>query len=80
MPSALESAGCTLAGAPNLAFMAGSGAPCPEGKPLKARRPVSLAGYQLPAAGRSGYGLDKPISEHRHDHSKIGIRFACPVR
>lgn len=32
----LSSAGCTLAGAPNLAIMAGSGALCPEGKPLKA--------------------------------------------
>ncbi len=31
--------------------MAGGGALCPEGTPLKARRPVTFAGVQLPAAG-----------------------------
>lgn len=40
-----------LGGCADLAIMAGSGVPCPEGKPLKVRRPVSSAGFQLPAAG-----------------------------
>lgn len=35
----------------DLAILAGSGAPCPEGQLLKAHRPVSSAGVQLPAAG-----------------------------
>jgi hypothetical protein len=33
-----------LGGCADLANMAGSSAPCPEGKPLKVRRPVSSAG------------------------------------
>lgn len=51
----------------NLANMAGRAAPCPEPKGLKAPPPVAQAGFQLPAAGRSGNGSEKPKLSNQDD-------------
>ncbi len=63
----LYSAGCTLAGAPTWPLWPGrvcyvqNGCAMSRGETLKSCRPVSLAGYQLPAAGPMPVnGLDKP--------------------
>ena len=47
-----------------LAILAGIGAPCPALSGVKAHRPVSLAGFQIPAAGPSAgdNGPEKPNS------------------
>jgi hypothetical protein len=60
--------------------MAGSGAPCPEPKGLKAHRPVSSAGVQLPAAGLSlASALNSQIEEHPMTNPARADRQAPPA-
>lgn len=58
-PLAGSDAGCTLAGAPNLAIMAGRGALCPERK-LKGHPPVSSRCSTPGCRSETGDGLEQP--------------------